>query len=84
MRTLFGEETSGSETSWMTGRRRDVVIRMALTEILREDVDWLNVARGRNKWRGFVNAVMKFYVIHTVFLKINTPSGISTSLSTIL
>jgi hypothetical protein len=51
------------------GRRRDVIIRIALTEILLEGVDCLNLAQGRDKRRALTNAVMKFYVIHTVFLQ---------------
>jgi len=44
-------------------------VRKALTEILWEGVDWLNLAQGRNKWRGLANAVMTFNVIHTLFLQ---------------
>jgi hypothetical protein len=35
-------------------------ITIDIKEVGWEDVDWINLARGRFKWRAVVTAVMKF------------------------
>jgi hypothetical protein len=35
---------------------------MDLREIGWDDVDWIDVAQDRDRWRAYVNAVMKFRV----------------------
>jgi hypothetical protein len=37
-------------------------IKMDLKEVEREDMDWIDVAQDRDRWRAVVNAVMYFQV----------------------
>jgi hypothetical protein len=43
-------------------RRRWVDIRMDLGEMGWGDVDWIGLAKDRNRWRALVNAVMNLRV----------------------
>jgi hypothetical protein len=43
-------------------RRRVDNIKMDLLEISWAGVDWIGLTQDRNKWRGFVNAVIKLRV----------------------
>jgi hypothetical protein len=45
-----------------TRRRWVDNIKMDLLEIVWGDVDWINLAQGRDKWSALVNAVMNFRV----------------------
>jgi hypothetical protein len=42
--------------------RREDNIRMDLTEIRWEDVDWINLAQDRDQWWAVVNTVMNLWV----------------------
>jgi hypothetical protein len=37
-------------------------IRMDLLEVGRADVDWIDLAQDRDRWRAFMNSVMNFRV----------------------
>jgi hypothetical protein len=37
-------------------------IKMDLVEIVLGDVDWIGLAQDRDKWRGYVNAVINLWV----------------------
>jgi hypothetical protein len=37
-------------------------IRMDLVEMRWDDVDWIALAQDRNRWRAFINSVLKFRV----------------------
>jgi hypothetical protein len=43
-------------------RRWENNIRIDLTELRWEDVDWIHVSQDRDQWRVLVNAVVKFCV----------------------
>ena len=43
-------------------RRWEDNIKMDLQEVGCGDVDWIELAQDRNRWRAHVNAVMKFQV----------------------
>jgi hypothetical protein len=43
-------------------RRWEFNIRMDLSSIGREGVDWIHLAQDRGQWRGLVNAVMNLKV----------------------
>jgi hypothetical protein len=54
-----------SEGKRSLGRSRcrwDDNSRMDLTEIVREDVDWMHLAQDRDQWWDIVNTVMKLRV----------------------
>jgi hypothetical protein len=38
-------------------------IRMDLGEVGRGDVDWINLAQDKNKWRAFVDSVLNLRVL---------------------
>ena len=37
-------------------------IKMDLREVGWQDIDWIDLAQGRDRWRAFVNAVMNLRV----------------------
>ena len=39
---------------------------MDLEEVRCEDMDWIELAQNRERWRELVNAVMNFWVPHDV------------------
>jgi hypothetical protein len=43
-------------------RRRVDNIRMDLAEVGRGDVDWIGLAKDRNRWRALVNSVLNLRV----------------------
>jgi hypothetical protein len=43
-------------------RRREDNIKMDLREIGFGDVDWIDLAQDRNRWRALVNTVMNLWV----------------------
>jgi hypothetical protein len=43
-------------------RRWEDNIKMDLREIVFWDVDWINLAQDRDRWRAFVNTVMNLWV----------------------
>jgi hypothetical protein len=56
---------SYSETIWLLGRpRRRWVdnIRMDLGEVGWGDVDWIDLAQDRNRWRAHLNSVLNLLV----------------------
>jgi len=69
-RTYGREEkctTGVCRVTWRTelrGRRKhwcECNIKMDHKEIVGPDVDWVDLAQNRNKWRVIVNTVMKFW-----------------------
>jgi hypothetical protein len=56
-------ETRGKEITWKTRRRRDDDIKMDLQEEEWEDLDWIELAQDRDRWRALVNAVMNLRVL---------------------
>jgi hypothetical protein len=56
-RLLVGKRPLGrSRRRWVNN------IRMDLLEIGWGDVDWIDLAQDRDKWRAFVNVVMNIWV----------------------
>ena len=58
----IGGETRGKESRSRPRRRWKDNIKMRLKEIWREDMDWIDVAQDKDKWRALVNAVMNLRV----------------------
>jgi hypothetical protein len=53
----------GGKASWKRPRRRWVDnIKMDLTEIGWDGMDWIDLVQGRDKWRALVNTVMYLWV----------------------
>ena len=62
------------------GRRRwEVNIKMDLQKIGCVDMDWMELAQGRDRWRAFVNVVMDFWVPYSAgnFLTSCKPTSFS-------
>jgi hypothetical protein len=55
----FGIEPSGSMKCWESIEWPD---RMDLGEVGWRDVDWIGLAKDRNKWRALVNSVLNLQV----------------------
>jgi hypothetical protein len=47
---------------WESQRERVDNIRMDLGEMLWGDVDWIDLAQDRNRWRALVNSVLNLRV----------------------
>ena len=58
----FGWETKGKETAWETQSSWEDNIKMDLQEVGCVDMDWVDLARDRHKWRALVNGVMNLRV----------------------
>jgi hypothetical protein len=54
---VIGGKARGTETARKTKRWEDN-IRMDLIEVGWGDVDWIGLAKDRNRWRALVNSVM--------------------------
>jgi len=57
----YGGETWGKETTWKTESRWEDNIKTDLQEV-ELITNWIDLAQDRDKWRAFVNALMKFQV----------------------
>jgi len=60
-RVLVGK-TEGKRPLGRPMRRREDNIRMNLQEVRFGDVDWIELAQDRGRWRALVNAVMNLQV----------------------
>jgi len=58
----FGGETSGKELLGRPRRRWEDDIKMDLQEVGGGDMDWIELAQDRNRWRALVTAVMNLRV----------------------
>ena len=61
MRTGVGGETLCKQITWKTCTWEDN-IKMDITSIGWEGMDWINQAKDVDKWRDIVNVVMNFQV----------------------
>ena len=52
----------GKETTWETRRRWEDNIKMDLQEVGYGGMDWIELARDRDRWRALVTAVMNLRV----------------------
>jgi hypothetical protein len=57
----FDGETWRKETTWKTRRRREDDIKIDVEEI-GGDVEWIDLAHYRVKWRALMNTVMNLRV----------------------
>jgi hypothetical protein len=60
--SLFLRNPDGKRQLGKTRRRWVDNIRMVLGEVGWGDVDWIGLAKDRNKWRALVNAVMNRWI----------------------
>jgi hypothetical protein len=60
-RALVGKP-EGRRPLWRPRRRWEDNIKMDLREVGWGDMDWINLAQGRDRWRALVNAVMNLRV----------------------
>jgi hypothetical protein len=65
IKTLVGKP-EGKRSLGRFRRRLEDNIKMDLTEIGWEAVDWIHMAQGRGSWRAFVNTVMNLRIIYKV------------------
>jgi hypothetical protein len=59
--TGFCWKNGGKENTWKTGVDEDN-IKMDLQEVECGDMDWINLARDRDRWRALVNEVINLRV----------------------
>jgi hypothetical protein len=59
---IIGGKARGKEPLGRRRRRRVDNIRMDLGEVGWGDVDWIGLAKDRNRWRAVVNAVLNLRV----------------------
>jgi hypothetical protein len=64
---LFVGKPEGKRPLGRPRRRWVDNIKMDLGEVGWDDVDWIGLARDRNRWRALVNMVMNFCV-HSFFI----------------
>jgi hypothetical protein len=55
-------EPEGKRPLGRTRLRWEDNIKMNLQDVGREDMDWIDLAQDRDRWRAFVTAVMKLRV----------------------
>ena len=60
-RVLVGKP-AGKRPLWRPRLRWEDDIKMDLEEVGCGGVDWIELAQDRDRWRAFVNAVMKFWI----------------------
>jgi hypothetical protein len=60
-RVLVGKP-EGKRPFGRPGRKREDNININLQEVGCKDIDWIDVGQDRDRWRAFVNAVMKLRV----------------------
>jgi len=58
----FGEDTLGKEPLGRPKHRWEDNIKMDLQEVGCEDMDWIDLAQDRDRWRALVNTVTYFRV----------------------
>jgi hypothetical protein len=56
------EEPEGKRPPGRPRHGRDDNIKMDLREIGCSDMDWTNLAQGRDQWRALVNTLLKVWV----------------------
>jgi hypothetical protein len=59
---IFYGKPKGKRSLGRRRRRREDNIKMDLREIGWGDMDWIDLAQDRDKWRAFVNMVMNLRV----------------------
>jgi hypothetical protein len=59
---IFVGKSTGKRPIGRPRRRSEDNIRMNLTEIIWEGVDWMHLAQGRDQWQALMNAVMYILV----------------------
>jgi hypothetical protein len=60
--TILAEKPERKKPLGRRRRRWVDNIKVDLREIVWSDMDWVDLAQGRNQWRALVNAVMKLRV----------------------
>jgi hypothetical protein len=60
---VFMGKPGGKRPLGRPRRRWEDKIRMDLREIGQGSVEWIQLAQGRDRWRGFVNTVMNLRVL---------------------
>jgi hypothetical protein len=63
MEQIIGGKTRVKETTRKTRRRWVDNIRMDLGEVGWGDVDWIGLAKDRNRWTAAVNSVLNIRVL---------------------
>jgi hypothetical protein len=60
---IFVEKPEGKRPAGIHRRRWEGSIKMNLTEIGLEGVDWIHLAQDRDQWRTLVNMIMNLMVL---------------------